>query len=312
MIKYHILQEEGEGMAIPNEAQKMVDILGKFIDLVSKELPDDVMAKLSELRAEEESPLAKTIYDVMFDNLDKAKKLNRPSCQDTGVIQFFIRAGAKFPFLGGLRDILREATIAATKSAPLRLNAVEVFDEVNTGTNVGTNVPFIEWEIVDDSSNVEIEVYQAGGGCSLPGRSIVLPPLAGYEGAMKFVFDTIVDWGINACPPLVVGVGIGTCSNSAALLSKKAMLRPIGTSHPHPKAAMMEKKIEEGLNAIGLGPQGISGKKSVMAVHVEGMAHHPSVLGVGVTVGCWANRHGVIRFDAHLNYEIVSHKGVSL
>lgn len=299
-------------MATLNDAQKMVDVLGKFIDIVSKELPDDVMAKLSELRVQEANPLAKTIYDVMFDNLDKAKKLNRPACQDTGVIQFFVRAGAKFPLLGDLRRILREATISATKSAPLRLNAVEVFDEVNTGTNVGTNVPFIEWEIVDDSSNIEIEVYQAGGGCSLPGRSIVLPPLAGYEGAMKFVFDTIVDWGINACPPLVVGVGIGTCSNSAALLSKKAMLRPVGTSHSHPKAAEMEKTIEEGLNAIGLGPQGISGKNSVMAVHVEGMAHHPSVLGVGVTVGCWANRHGVIRFDEHLNYEIVSHKGVKL
>lgn len=299
-------------MLTPNETQKMVDILGKFIDVVSKELPDDVMAKLTELRTQEASPLAKTIYDVMFENMDKAKKLNRPTCQDTGVIQFFIRAGAKFPLLGKLREILREATIQATKSAPLRLNAVEVFDEVNTGTNVGTNVPFIEWEIVDDNTNVEIEVYQAGGGCSLPGRSIVLPPLAGYEGAMKFVFDTIVDWGINACPPLVVGVGIGTCSNSAALLSKKAMLRPVGSVHPHPKAAEMEKKIEEGLNAIGLGPQGISGKNSVMAVHVEGMAHHPSVLGVGVTVGCWANRHGVIRFDEHMNYEIVSHKGVRL
>ena len=109
-----------------------------------------------------------------------------------------------------------------------------------------------------------------------------------------------------------MGVGIGTCSNSAALLSKKAMLRPVGTRHPHPKAAEMEKKIEEGLNAIGLGPQGISGKNSVMAVHVEGMAHHPSVLGVGVTVGCWANRHGVIRFDETMKYEVISHKGVNL
>lgn len=299
-------------MATLEPTQKMVDVLGRFVDVVSKELPDDVMKRLAELRVQESNPLAKTIYDVMFENMDKAKKLNRPTCQDTGVIQFFVRAGAKFPYLGQLRAILREATIQATKSAPLRLNAVEVFDEVNTGTNVGTNVPFIEWDIVDDGTNVEIEVYQAGGGCSLPGRSIVLPPLAGYEGAMKFVFDTIVDWGINACPPLVVGVGIGTCSNSAALLSKKAMLRPVGTHHPHPKAAEMERKIEEGLNAIGLGPQGISGKNSVMAVHVEGMAHHPSVLGVGVTVGCWANRHGVISFDEHLNYEILSHKGVRL
>ncbi|MFV0480377.1 MAG: fumarate hydratase [Campylobacteraceae bacterium] len=163
-----------------------------------------------------------------------------------------------------------------------------------------------------DGSDVEIEPYMAGGGCSLPGRSIVLPPLAGYDGAMKYVFDTIVDWGINACPPLVVGVGIGTCSVSASSLSKKAMLRTIGKKNPHPRAALMEDKIKEGLNAIGLGPQGISGNASVMAVHVEGMAHHPSVLGVGVTVGCWANRHGVVRFDKDLNYEVLSHKGVKL
>jgi len=299
-------------MSALEREKEMVDILGKFVDVVSKELPDDIMAKLTELRTKENTPLAKTIYDVMFDNMDKAKKLDRPTCQDTGVIQFFVRSGAKFPLLGQLRSILREATIAATKSAPLRLNAVEVFDEVNTGTNVGTNVPFIEWDIVDDSTNVEIEVYQAGGGCSLPGRSIVLPPLAGYEGAMQFVFDTVVNWGINACPPLIVGIGIGTCSNSSALLSKKAMLRLVGTSNPHPKAAEMERAIEKGLNDIGLGPQGISGKNSVMAVHIEGMAHHPSVLGVGVTIGCWANRHGIIRFDENLSYEIVTHKGVKL
>lgn len=292
--------------------EEMVKVLGSFIDVVSKRLPDDVMAKLTELRALEENPLAKVIYNCMFDNMDKAKELNRPTCQDTGVIQFYVRAGANFPLLGKLREILKEATISATKSAPLRLNAVEVFDEVNTGTNVGSRVPWIEWDIVSESSDVEIEVYQAGGGCSLPGRSIVLPPLAGYAGAMKFVFDTIVEWGINACPPLVVGIGIGTCSNSAAVLSKQAMLRPMGTNNPHPKAAQMEHEIKEGLNAIGLGPQGISGKSSVMAVHIEGMAHHPSVLGVGVTVGCWANRHGVIRFNEKLEYEIVSHTGVTL
>lgn len=295
-----------------DKKEMMIQTLGKFVDMTSKELPDDVMAKLNELRIQEEKPLAKAIYDVMFENMEKAKKLSRPTCQDTGVIQYYVRSGAKFPHLGELREILREATIRATKSAPLRLNAVEAFDEINTGTNVGTDIPYIVWEIVDNSANVEIEIYQAGGGCSLPGRSIVLPPLAGYEGAMEFVFDTIVNWGINACPPLIVGIGIGTCANSSASLSKKAMLRPIGTSNPHPKAAAMEKKIEEGLNAIGLGPQGVSGANSVMAVHIEGMAHHPSVLGVGVTVGCWANRHGIIRFDEYLNYEIISHKGAKL
>ncbi|CAE10576.1 L(+)-tartrate dehydratase subunit alpha [Wolinella succinogenes] len=292
--------------------QLMAETLGKFVSLVSKRLPDDVMAKLTELKGIETEPLAKSLYACMFENMEKAESLNRPTCQDTGVIQFFVRAGAKFPYLGELRGILKEATILSTKQAPLRLNAVEPFDEKNTGTNVGTKVPWIEWDIVSDDDSVEIEVYMAGGGCSLPGRSIVLPPLAGYEGAVKFVFDTIVEWGINACPPLTVGVGIGTCSTSAAKLSKMAMLRKLGSSNPHPRAAEMERRIQEGLDAIGLGPQGISGHRSVLGVHVEGMAHHPSVLGVGVTVGCWANRHGIIQFNKNLQYTMISHQGVEL
>lgn len=297
-------------MSLSQSGNKIAKILGEFIAIVSRTMPDDVFEKLKELSKNETKPLAKEIYDCMFKNLERAEELKRPACQDTGVLQFYIRAGAKFPYLGEVKDILEEASIIGTKKAPLRLNAVEAFDEVNTKTNTGTDVPWIHWEIVDDSDNVEFEVYMAGGGCSLPGRSIVLPPLAGYDGAIRYVFDTIVDFGINACPPLVIG--IGTCSVSSAMLSKKAMLRKIGTKNPHPRAALMEDKIKDGLNNIGLGPQGISGNSSVMAVHVEGMAHHPSVLGVGISVECWANRHGIIKFDKNLDYEIISHKGIKL
>jgi L(+)-tartrate dehydratase alpha subunit len=157
-----------------------------------------------------------------------------------------------------------------------------------------------------------MDVYMAGGGCSLPGRAMVLMPTAGYEGIVRYVFATIVDWGINACPPLIVGVGIGTDAPTSAKLSKKAMLRSVGSVNPHPLAADMEKRLKDGLNAVGLGPQGLSGKASVMDVHNEYMAHHPSTLGVGLSVGCWANRRGTIRFDRDLNAEILSHKGAAL
>ncbi len=290
------------------ERKLMKDKLVSFVDLVAKELPDDIYKKIKLLEAEEDASLANEIYSCMSINMKRAKELNRPICQDTGVLQFYIRAGSKFPYLADLKELLTEVTKEVTKSAPLRPNAVEVFDEVNTGNNVGTKLPWIEWDIIDDSKNLEIEVYMAGGGCSLPGRSVVLPPLSGYEGAVQFVFDTVVEMGINACPPLIVGIGIGTCSNTAASLSKKAMLRPINTSNPHPFAAELEKKIEEGLNNIKMGPQGVTGKKSVLGVNIEGMAHHPSTLGVGITIGCWASRHGIIKFDENFNSVITTHK----
>ncbi|MBS3938344.1 MAG: L(+)-tartrate dehydratase subunit alpha [Peptococcaceae bacterium] len=292
--------------------QIMTNTMAKFIDVVGKRLPDDIVGKLSELRATEDSPLAKAIYDSMFDNLAKAAELDRPICQDTGVISFFVKAGAKFPLLASLNGILVESVRIATTDSPLRHNAVQIFDEVNTNDNIGEKIPYVHWEIVDDGDEVEIEIYMAGGGGSLPGRAITLMPSAGYEGIVKYVFDTMVDWGINACPPLLIGIGIAGSAEIAAILSKKAILRPIGTAHPNPKGAEFEKLMEKGLNELGIGPQGLTGNSTVMGVHVESAARHPSSLSVGLSVGCWAHRRGTIRLKKDNSYEIKSHAGVAL
>jgi L(+)-tartrate dehydratase alpha subunit len=292
--------------------RNMTDTMGKFVAYVGKKLPDDVEAKLKELRAQETSPLAKTIYDSMATNQKLAMELNRPCCQDTGVLQFFVKCGVNFPLMGQLETILTDAVLDATVFAPLRHNSVETFDEYNTGKNVGKGTPSIFWEIVPDSDNVEIDVYMAGGGCTLPGKAMVLMPGAGYEGVTKFVMDVMTSYGLNACPPLLVGVGVATSVETAALLSKKALMRPLGTHNSNKRAASMEKMLEDGINKIGLGPQGMSGKYSVMGVHIENTARHPSTIGVAVNTGCWSHRRGHINFDSELNYMITSHTGVTL
>ncbi|MCX7786421.1 MAG: L(+)-tartrate dehydratase subunit alpha [Spirochaetes bacterium] len=294
------------------EKAKLIDLIARFIAMTAKILPDDVSEKLKELKNRETVPLAKAVYDSMFENQEKALKLNRPSCQDTGVVNFFIRAGASFPYLGALNEVLTEAVRKATVIAPLRHNTVAIFEEKNDGTNVGERAPFINWEIVQDRDDIELYSYMAGGGCSLPGRAITLMPSAGYEGIVKYVFDMMVDWGINACPPLLVGIGIAGSADVASVLSKWALLRPIGSRNPNPKGAEMEKLLEEGLNKIGVGPQGLSGSSSVMGVHIETAARHPSTISVGINVGCWSHRKGCIRIKRDFSYEIISHKGVSL
>ncbi|MDO4539875.1 MAG: L(+)-tartrate dehydratase subunit alpha [Syntrophomonadaceae bacterium] len=291
------------------QARKLQELVIEFLGLTGRVLPDDVRQRLTELRAEEESPLALAVYDSMFKNLQRAEALNRPCCQDTGLIQFFVQAGTGFPLINELEGILVSAVREATDRVPLRHNAVEIFAEVNTACNAGERAPWIEWEIVPDSSELVLYSYMAGGGCSLPGHAKVLMPSAGYEAVVEFVFDTIVNMGINACPPLLVGVGIGTCVSSAAKLSKKALLRPVGSHHPHPRGAMMEAELKDGLNAVGLGPQGLGGAASVMGVNIETAARHPSSMGVGVSVGCWAHRRGCIRIREDLSYELISHRG---
>lgn len=292
----------------PSDAEiRLTQIVANFTDMIAKRLPDDVVDKLAALRDAETSKMGNIIYHTMFDNLAKAIELDRPACQDTGEIMFFVKVGASFPYLGELRSILTAAVQQATRQAPLRHNAVEIFDEINTGTNTGSGVPWITWDIIPDDDSAEIEVYMAGGGCTLPGRAKVLMPSEGYEEVVRFVFENISTLGVNACPPVLVGVGIATSVETAAVLSRKAILRPIGSRHPNPKAAELELRLEEGLNRLGIGPQGLTGNSSVMGVHIESAARHPSTIGVAVSTGCWAHRRGTLRVNADLTFDSLSH-----
>ena len=203
-------------MTKEESVQLMTDKMAKFVGYIGIKLPDDVIAKLSELREKETSPLAKTIYDTMFKNQEQAVALNRPSCQDTGVLQFWVKCGVHFPLMGELEALLKEAVVKATFATPLRHNSVETFDEYNTKRNVGKGTPTVFWDIVPDDDHCEIYAYMAGGGCTLPGKAMVLMPGAGYEGVTQFVMDQMTSYGLNACPPLLVGVGVATSVETAA------------------------------------------------------------------------------------------------
>ena len=294
-------------MSREEQVEKLTAYMANFIGYTAKVLPDDVIAKLDELAEREDGFLPKVIYQTMKKNQKLAKELDRPSCQDTGVLQFWVKCGTAFPLIGDLEALLKEAVIRATFQTPLRHNSVETFDEYNTGKNVGKGTPTVFWDIVPDSDKCEIYTYMAGGGCSLPGKAMVLMPGAGYEGVTKFVMDVMTTYGLNACPPLLVGVGVATSVETAALLSKKALMRPIGSHNDNANAAKMEKLLEDGINKIGLGPQGMGGKYSVMGVNIENTARHPSTIGVAVNVGCWSHRRGHLIVNADLSVTCDTH-----
>ena len=294
-------------MANEESVKLLTDIVASFVCHISKKLPDDVVAKLEELGRQETAPLPKVLYETMTKNQKLAVELDRPSCQDTGVLQYWVKCGTAFPLINELEALLKEATVQATFTAPLRHNSVETFDEYNTKRNVGKGTPTVWWDIVPNSDQCEIYAYMAGGGCTLPGKAMVLMPGAGYEGITDFVLDQMTTYGLNACPPLLVGVGVGTSIETAALQSKKALMRPIGSHNENANAAKMEKLLEDGINAIGLGPQGMGGKFSVLGVNIENSARHPSTIGVAVNVGCWSHRRGHIVVDKDLNVTCDTH-----
>ena len=294
-------------MTQEENVQRLTDMVASFVGHIGKKLPDDVVAKLEELGRQETAPLPKVLYETMTKNQNLAVQLDRPSCQDTGVIQFWLKCGTNFPYINELEALLKEAVVKATFETPLRHNSVETFDEYNTKRNVGKGTPTVWWDIVPDSDQCEIYAYMAGGGCTLPGKAMVLMPGAGYEGVTDFVLDQMTSYGLNACPPLLVGVGVATSIETAALLSKKALMRPIGSHNENANAAKMEQLLEDGINAIGLGPQGMGGKFSVMGVNIENSARHPSTIGVAVNVGCWSHRRGHIVVDKDLNVTCDTH-----
>lgn len=133
-------------------------------------------------------------------------------------------------------------------------------------------------------------------------------PGQGYEGVNQFVFDVITSYGVNACPPLLVGVGVSTSVETAARLSKKALFREVGSHNANENAAKMEKLLEDGLNAVGIGPQGLGGKSSVMGVNIEQSARHPSTIGVAVSAAAGHTAAARSTSNPDLSYEIVSHK----
>ncbi|MCX8189467.1 MAG: L(+)-tartrate dehydratase subunit alpha [Nitrososphaeria archaeon] len=290
----------------------LVRLLSNFIRTVAIRLPDDVLSALKELSSKESSYWGKAVYSLMFDNINLALEKGVPVCQDTGVLMFFIDVGTNFPYVNKLYDALKVATIKATEEVPLRPNVVEPFDEKNTGNNVGTRLPWIEWNIVPEADYVEITLYLAGGGTSLTGNAKVLPPASGFKGVIEFVLDVVSSYGLNACPPFLLGVGIGATVETAALLSKRALLRPIGSINPNPKAASLERILYEKVCGLEIGPQGLGGSTTVLGVNVEYSARHPATLAVGVSTGCWAHRRGVIKIKSDLTYELPLYKGVVL
>ncbi len=178
-------------------------------------------------------------------------------------------------------------------------------------TTSGKGTPTVFWDIVPNSDQCEIYVYMAGGGCTLPGKAMVLMPGAGYEGVAKFVLDVMTSYGLKRMSSASSALASEHLSRPTPL-SKKALMRPIGSHNENERAAKMEALLEKGINDIGLGPQGMGGKASVMGVNIENTARHPSAIGVAVNVGCWSHRRGHIIFDKDLNYTITTHSEVTL
>ncbi len=256
-------------------------------------LPADYLAAMHVAREEEPSSLGGDILTMLLDNAAYAEAERIPTCQDTGMAILFLEVGQDVHFCDG---DLNQALHAAVEEAYRDLRK-SVVDDPLLRRNTGDNTPpIIHYEIVP-GDQVHITALMKGFGAELMSRLRMMPPSEGVEGVKRFVLETVKLAGPNACPPLIVGVGLGGSFDTVALLAKKALIRPLGEPNPQPHLAQLERELLESINDLDIGPQGFGGMTTALAVHVEAYATHIAALPVAVNLNCSAPRVGKLRIE---------------
>ncbi len=275
--------------------EDVVDAIKKMIIHTAYVLPEDALKALKEAYESEKSPVSKEVLKQLLENAEIAKSEDRPLCQDTGLAVFFVKVGEDLRIVGGsLRDAINEGTEKGYKEGYLRASTCECFSRANLKDKIGYNLPaIIHFDLVP-GDKLDIEYAAKGGGSENVSRAKVLPPAAGKEGVIEFVKEVISDAGGNPCPPLTVGIGIGGTFEKAAISSKHALFRTIGTKNEDPEMAELEETIKTELNKLGIGSMGMGGTQTVLAVHIEANPCHIASLPVSVNVQCHSSRHSHI------------------
>ncbi len=252
------------------------------------ELGEDVITAFRKTKETEESPVGKEILEQLIENATIAKEEKIAMCQDTGFAVFFVEIGDEVKVSGGnLVEAINEGVRQGYKEGYLRKSICHPFTRKNTGDNT----PAIVHLDMVPGDQLKIIVAPKGGGSENMSRVTMLKPSDGIEGIKRFVVERVRESGANPCPPLVIGVGIGGTFEKAALIAKKALLRPVGSKNPDPELVSLEEELLVEINDLGVGPQGLGGRTTALAVHVNMHPCHIASLPVAVNINCHASRH---------------------
>jgi len=252
------------------------------------EVPKCLLSALEKAKDTEESPLGVTVLNMLIRNAEIAREERVPICQDTGIVVVFVEMGEDVKITGGsLKKAINEGVRQGYKEGYLRNSLCDPFTRKNTGDNT----PAVIHIDLEPGEEFKIVVVPKGGGSENMSGVTRLRPSDGIKGLKNFVVNRVKESSGNACPPIVVGVGIGGTFENTALLAKKALLRPVGSFHPIPHIAELEKELLDEINNLGIGPMGLGGLTTALAVHIETFPCHIASLLVSVNINCHAHRH---------------------
>jgi len=267
----------------------ITDAVKKLCMEANTRLEPDMLRAFDRALTTERSAAGRQVLQILKDNAELARTRQIPYCQDTGMVVCFVELGQDVHVTGGgLVDAINEGVRQGYTEGYLRASIVRSpFDRVNTGDNT----PAVVHLDVVPGALLKIMVMAKGGGCENRSKYKMLTPAEGLPGVKDWVLECVRTAGPDACPPLILGVGVGGTFEKSAILSKKALFRELGTPNPDPQLDGLEKELLERANRLGIGPQGYGGDTTAFAIHVLSYPCHITSLPVAVTIECHAHRH---------------------
>jgi fumarate hydratase subunit alpha len=270
------------------DAGEIAAAVARLCVRANRVLPEDVREKLLEFREQEPWPAARDILDRIIENYQLAEAKGTPICQDTGMACVFVDIGREVHVEGDLNEAIDEGVRRGYGEGFLRKSMVtDPLDRKNSGDNA----PAMRYLDFVRGDRIAVTVAPKGFGSENMSRIGMLRPSDGVAGVEDFVVSAVQEAGPNPCPPVVVGVGIGGNFDKAALIAKKALLRPLTEHHGSAFYAALESSLLERINALGIGPQGLGGRTTALAVAIETLPTHIAGLPCAVNITCHANRH---------------------
>ena len=271
------------------EVSKLTEVIERLCIEANTHLPADVKCAIESCRKCEDGIIAQGVLDNIIENYNIADRENVPICQDTGMACVFLEIGQDVHFVGGdLREAVDEGVRRGYEKGYLRKSVVA--DPIRRG-NTGDNTPAMLYTEIVPGENVKVTVGPKGFGSENMSMIRMFKPSAGLQGIKDFILEVVEAAGPNPCPPMVVGVGLGGTFDKAALLAKKAIMRPLDERNPDPFYAALEAEMLEKVNALGIGPQGFGGKTTAIALNIETMATHIAGMPCAININCHVTRH---------------------
>lgn len=276
-------------MEVPDSFYELVEKVCCDLYIQSlKEIPPDVVEAIRRASERETKEVARRIFSHYLQSIELGRTKDMIVCQDTGIPIYWVDIGSRLQLDGArLTGAITRGTERATREHSLRSSIVSPLDRKNRQTSTGEGIPVIHYAFVPDSNALEILFMPKGSGSENMSFLKMLVPADGVNGIKRFVLEQVVGAGAKPCPPTIVGVGIGGSSDLCMTLAKKATTRPLGSRNPDPQLAALEEELCDAINQTGIGPQGLGGATTALAVHIESAWTHITCNPVAVNLQCW-------------------------